>query len=1038
MEIYATGDEKSPYIGKYHLNNLQRSNSNSSSNFNNRNVHTIIIMDVSGSMTNYVKKIITQYLPNTLMKLKYDICNDLITLITFSEKSNVFNCSISSLKSSTQGSEGCTYMKPAINNLRKVITESSLKQFRILTISDGELHDQLDTLNSATLLSNEIKGKYVIHSSAIRLFTSTQQPDTRGLSSILQLNNINQTKLIDFQCPSIDEEFVNVFSCALMDNLGSVARLVSSEPVFKMDPWALPTTEFFLSEGSNTFWLSGIPDTHIELHDGQKNNYVMINSINTLDYNNFDVVLKERISYYIERLKVLKVVNLNESKNEIEQIVSYFNNLEKSLSLRIMNDTNDNDKSIKARLQFFKKHALRKSKTLIQELCNIANNEKVSQLNSAQQAEFLRSAVTSSNTINLAKRGIKQGLDFDIKAIQEVKEMKRHLHELADIDDSNHSVSFYSQDTTLSGIKAVCALDDENESLEQLTAIDILSLLNIVGVGTSTLIGDYPDPKTYHLTDLMFGVFISMSDVLVVKQQNRNLTSPYDSTKTITNVVPFYDDDRIQQFLMKYAPNLLEYTASLGMRNMIVNVPNTYKYVIVGGVWFTARELQDKHTEICADSFIKFVFTYKTAVGNLFDYVLDLLVEQEENDNSSLYIGNNGTTNMIGPLIEVQNDENKLKLLPNILRALYTFEYYQVMRKFYRSDSDGHIKRKQMLDDLLGIDYQKYCSKLPALFEIQKVPDHHADYHLNQKIFDDITKRIYWIDYICQLSEMFGYALKNEKSRLLKIACHHDCSSEIEKLLGITFSLSKFKFYCIVQGLMFDTLASRYDETKNKMKIDDPGNELCMEYFLKDYIKKQYHAHYQSELSKHNKLEIEVLTKELVQNMIDTDNIDEFINLFHYGLTKNHVSVVITDVFKPGFVALKDKLFDPSMEISLRSEKLRILILGQDRQNNIIYNKGNTVRMSLYELENLTMKVGCSELWKEIYNEYLKKNTHLYRGSNEPNRHTHNNIKPSYWAYGFKNLREYFKNISKEEQDEYCRVHTHCCGVWDGVPVKWA
>ena len=28
----------------------------------------------------------------------------------------------------------------------------------------------------------------------------------------------------------------------------------------------------------------------------------------------------------------------------------------------------------------------------------------------------------------------------------------------------------------------------------------------------------------------------------------------------------------IQQFLMKYAPNLLEYTASLGMRNMIINI----------------------------------------------------------------------------------------------------------------------------------------------------------------------------------------------------------------------------------------------------------------------------------------------------------------------------------------------------------------------------------------------------------------------------------------------------------------------------------
>src|SRR5438477_2784150 len=99
------------------------------------------------------------------------------------------------------------------------------------------------------------------------------------------------------------------------------------------------------------------------------------------------------------------------------------------MALRMNENETTDDKSISARLRLFKKHAFRKSKSIVQELSNIANIEKISLMNSAQQADFLRSASAGSNTVNLAKRAIKQGLDFDIKAIHEVREMKKHLHE---------------------------------------------------------------------------------------------------------------------------------------------------------------------------------------------------------------------------------------------------------------------------------------------------------------------------------------------------------------------------------------------------------------------------------------------------------------------------------------------------------------------------------------------------------------------------------------------------------------------------------
>ena len=1032
IDIHETGDETAPYIGKLFIESDKTDHIYS---VNKNNVHTIIIMDVSGSMGDYVQKIITRYIPDTLLKLKYDQIKDLITLITFSHCSNIYTYSGIRLRSCTQKAEGTTYMSHAITNLRKVINESKCKYFRILTISDGQLHDQIETINKATLLASEINGKYVIRSSAIRLFTSNQQPDTRGLSSVLQLNNGN-TKLIDFQCPSINEEFINVFSDALTDNLGSYMTLTAKTPIFLTDPWSTPKTELYLSEGQNIFWLMNVTDI--------TNLNVTFNIKSPINLNNIEIILKEKIDYYIDRLKLLKVVDMTESKKEIENVINYFSRLETILS-SIINTDDENidisvDKSIKTRLKFFKNRAIRKSKSIIQMLSNIANQEKVSQLNSAQQADYLRSVTTSSNAINLAKRGMKQGLDFDIKAIQEVKDMNSHLHEIVDIDDSTHTVSFYSQETTLSGIKAVCAIctvDDEYNSLTQLSALEILSLLNIVGIQCESAVGDFPDPKTYHLTDLSIGSFVSMSDVLIVKQQGGILTNPYDNTKPIHNVIPYYDDDRIQKFLMKYAPNLLEYTASLGMRNMMINIPNTYRYTAVAGVWWMVQKIQEKQNDINAQVLTNFVRTYKTAVGELFSYVPDLIKPKSAEDiNLSLYIGNNGTTNMIGPIIAIQYDADKMAMMPDILRALYTFEFYQVMRKFYRSDSDGHIKRKQMLDDLLGIDPVKYGSKLPPLFESQKVPDHHGDYHVNQEIFNTIVERVHWIDYVCQIGTILGHALKTNTEALKNITVDKNKTDELE--LGITFDLSKFKLYCIVQGLMFDTLASRYDDTKNKMKIEDAGNERLMNNFISNYIKRQYHSHYQSELSKQNKIEIELLTQQLVVDMIETDDIQQFNQLFRKGLRKNHVSVVISDKFKAGFTELKDMLFDPSVDCELRDEKLKVLILGCDEMGNVVYNKNNTINMGTTELSRLMNLIGCGAAWNEIYDKYVEKNIHTYRESDRPNRHTHCNPKPSYWAYGYKNLRSYFDNISQREQDEYCQVHTNCCGIWDGVPVKWA
>lgn len=167
-----------------------------------------------------------------------------------------------------------------------------------------------------------------------------------------------------------------------------------------------------------------------------------------------------------------------------------------------------------SRLAFFREVAKKKSRSVAINMSELANDDKVSQLNSAQQADYLRSTSASTNSRSVAKRAIGQGLNFNEIAHKEVREMKKHLQEISDIDDSGHYVSFYSQETNLQGIKTVCDLIDNDNSLEQMSAVEILQLLNIVGIPSRGPVGDFPDPKTYHLTEIMLGSFVSTLRIL--------------------------------------------------------------------------------------------------------------------------------------------------------------------------------------------------------------------------------------------------------------------------------------------------------------------------------------------------------------------------------------------------------------------------------------------------------------------------------------------------------------------------------------------
>ena len=84
------------------------------------------------------------------------------------------------------------------------------------------------------------------------------------------------------------------------------------------------------------------------------------------------------------------------------------------------------------------------------------------------------------NSKALAKRAFISGLDFDEIAKKEVLEISKHIKELDNINENNLNISFYSTCNTLDGIRTLSQLPEKKEIFDDLSANDIIKLLNIV------------------------------------------------------------------------------------------------------------------------------------------------------------------------------------------------------------------------------------------------------------------------------------------------------------------------------------------------------------------------------------------------------------------------------------------------------------------------------------------------------------------------------------------------------------------------------
>jgi hypothetical protein len=363
-------------------------------------VQTVIILDRSGSMGQAVGRMVNEIIPKSLTKLSYDNLQ-VVHLITFDTVTELFSESIRNFRTKTTiGSRGGTVMTPAINKLEELFkTFDYIKPIRLLTISDGQVHDRA---NVQTAAGNLVKflgdHDFSINSQAVRFFTGVNQPDTTALASLLQINNTTTSALIDISTSETNEVIAErIADLFRSDQLDYGRALTTKEKIIVKYPWeSSASSQLTLTPGENLFWLKSIPTDEAKV-DKYRVSVVPQQPLTLLK---FQALMDGKLDYIVDHMRILKVIGSSETENIVNQMLQYFEQKEEFLIRKSFI------------VQWFGLDWIHRTK-ISKVLEIIAKEDNIQKLGPAEKAEYLRQAGFTKENPTFVERLFDFGIDID-------------------------------------------------------------------------------------------------------------------------------------------------------------------------------------------------------------------------------------------------------------------------------------------------------------------------------------------------------------------------------------------------------------------------------------------------------------------------------------------------------------------------------------------------------------------------------------------------------------------------------------------------
>ncbi|KAI9348195.1 hypothetical protein BDR26DRAFT_948486 [Obelidium mucronatum] len=581
-----------------------------------------------------------------------------------------------------------------------------------------------------------------------------------------------------------------------------------------------------------------------------------------------------------------------------------------------------------------------------------------------------------------------------------------------------------------------------------------------MGVPCISSIGNFPDSMSYRVDQVLFGSFVSMSDILTYQLQSNGETIKMPGTNAeVVNAIPLFEDPRLAKFYCQYAPKLLEFTCSIGMRRLIADVPMSFGYSVLAGFWRMVELIETNKTELCAKILVCLGESLQVTVGGYVKHILPFFDQKALAAKSAVVgeggfcfdLGGNGISNCLYPIMHALQSEDKddfMKLsLPAALRALYSFEVWVAIRKLYRHQEKSNEAIQEMFQKLFCVDLESSRLVPTPLFEADhETPLFNDTFKVNEAYFEELRQKFYYVDGIHLMGPVLSIVADKslnlvDKIKLLQTTLPKPTPERMSTALNLSYDFKTFQVYTVAQALLYPTKSTRIDdETKQSILPDVGGNPSTTgPQMIQKRIREMHSERYTQDLKLKASQEHALLTKELVDRMIATDNLNEFCNLFRDGLTRGNgptpSKAQILNPASPGFSDLTTQLLSLEATIPCQVPKARILLLGRmpirkhrnEETGRLVWNNGNVFGFAdIPKFEALYNRYGMVDSWMDDLKEFNERRKHVYREGRE-NRHGHSNGKVSYWGLGYSSMREMREKVSEEILREYLVAHVGCC-----------
>jgi hypothetical protein len=1026
--------------------NASKSNEvqDNASKSNEVNPCVIVISDRSGSMGDYSSMIITQAIPDALIKMGLS-SDTKVTIITFdymSERVRVGrrDPTVHELRTVSANCRGCTQMAGVIPILKEVFTEiSSDIPVSIIVISDGDVSDIDTTVRAMSGVAESIKTRPgPISVSSYRLMTSScANPDTRALACIGQLTTSGRVPVVDIPYKSVFDAHQLLTTQIVRDNqdkLGSSCEIKASGNFMRRMPSDSPVDKLIIYGGVSTFIMIS-PDSDISsiTCDGLP---IQISNVMEL---NTETQLTKYLEFVDNQLRMSMVAGANSAK--LAENLKYIKNLDHYLRSKVA-DIATGSVDIRDRVMALISSSKKNQKTLISSILALENQDKIASLNSAQAADFLRGNIKSTA---VAKRATKMygGVDYGDKCREALQSPVT-----GNITMPGEEISYYSQSSfsdILALVKELLPVVD-NLDLEQL-----LTGIGGVGIAVNVIQAQYPDPWQVRIKNVHLGLYVSENDLcqMLLHSYNAPIEYPGRPGETFNAVVPIRAVnpaayDAYQKSFRIFA----DLHASFALRGALACIPadklalqcavmvNLIRQVgpFASGTELELKTIKSLRMQIAMD-FQKYS-------------VADLALNLARDDPRPYLSGGDGVSGVLKPIAVIMAASDCAQLradLPGLckaVKAIYHFGVYLAARYAYRDSG-----REDAIQQLFGID----MNESRRLSDVRDAFEPDGEFNGNLPVDHDAAMK---------LAETFSWVPDlNDFLAYIRFAIGGNPINA--DILG---DLKILRYGAVVEAILCEKEEDRINVTSRTANGPIPGDLDAIITYGNTYVSKIYRDDYNKRLAEKRTMEAELRLKCMVQNLLNASDLAIFTSLLTgrggraAGLgeeTKTTVGLlarlgncffqlsVVATAFSgdgassspgianrsaPGYKELQSALLDLSIDVPLRDMKLFTIITGRNRNGDPVWADGNIFIGDFKPFALIFAQLDpTGDIWQNIL--ALKKEYGVYRyREGEDNNHGHGNDKPSYWALGFPTMKAYQLAVSPEEYEAYARLHHDCCG----------